>query len=165
VAFKVKTDNLKATVAAIQNLARKEVLVGVPASKAPREADPSQPSEEVNNAYLSLIHNNGSPANNIPARPFLIPGIESVKPEIKGGMRQAAEFGLVGNSVAMDNALREVGRIAREAVILKITEGPFAPLAPATLAARRRRNFKGDKPLIVTGQLRAAQTFVIRDKD
>jgi hypothetical protein len=46
-----------------------------------------------------------------------------------------------------------------------ITAGQgFAPLAAATLAARRRKGRTGTKPLIDTGQLRRAITYVLRRK-
>lgn len=51
----------------------KEVLIGIPMSTTER------PDGEITNAELGYIHEYGAPEANIPARPFLIPGVESVK--------------------------------------------------------------------------------------
>ncbi len=56
------------------------------------------------------------------------------------------------------------GLMGQDAVRGKITSGPFVPLAPATLRARKAKGRTGEKPLIDTGQLRAAYTYVIRAK-
>ena len=71
---------------------------------------------------------------------------------------------LKGDADAGDKALHSAGLIAQNAVRNKITEGPFVPLAPMTLAKRKARGRTGEKPLIDSGAYRNAQTYVIRPK-
>lgn len=178
------TDNSKAISAAIKALSEKRVLVGVPGAKTTRQPEPGQPAPAINNAELAYIHENGAPEANIPARPFLRPGIEAAKDEITKGLEKAGRAAFAGNASEVDRQLTRVGLIAQAAVREKITDGPFVPLAPATILARLRRGRKGQldpsiygkgaiasdehaaatgmRPLVDTGQLRAAINFVIR---
>lgn len=155
--------NLRATIAA---LAKRQVLVGVPASTAGRSDGP------IDNATLGYIHEFGSPAANIPARPFLHPGVASVGAKIAARLRVAAKLALDGKKSNLDRALTAVGLLAQNAVRAKITAGPFEPLSPRT-RRKRERKLKGEKltasladrrPLIDTGALRRAITYVIRDR-
>ena len=56
----------------------------------------------------------------------------------------------------------------RDAIKAKITDGPFEPLKPSTIAARkskRKSRSNADiKPLIDTGALRNSISYVIRDE-
>ena len=153
----VKLDKLPEVIEGILSLVECEVLVGVPESKAPRKDEP------ITNAALAYIHENGSPARNIPARPFLRPGIAMVKGEIVKLLQEVASKALDGKKDMALSYLKRVGFAAVKGVQAKITDGPFAPLAQSTLASRRSRGFKGTKPLIVTGQLRRSITYVIRE--
>jgi phage gpG-like protein len=155
-------DNLAKVSKAIEVLASKRVMVGVPADKAARKDGP------INNAALAYVHNNGAPEINLPARPFMEPGIESVKTDIRAGIGKAGEFALEGRPDAVERQYHRVGAIGRDAIKAKITDGPFVPLAPATIAARKRkrksRNNVDVKPLIDTGALRNSISYVIRDE-
>lgn len=189
----VKRNDLDAVVKALQELASKEVMVGIPASTAEREEDDSSP---LNNAELGYIHENGSPVQNIPARPFLVPGVESQMDSITSHMEKAMRAALKGDSTKLDNELNAVGLVASTGARYEIQHGDFVPLKPATVLNRRknrktksmrdseRRYLKlfgkaasdvdvpidyiglqedsGIQPLINTGQLRDAITYVIR---
>lgn len=178
------TDNSKVISAAIRDLASRRVLVGVPAEKTHRDAAPGQPAPAINNAEIAYIHEHGAPEANIPARPFLQPGVDSVRDRLVKKLESAGRAALVGDPDTVDRRLTEVGLIAQAAVRNKITDGPFVPLAPATIRARLRRGHAGKldpsiygkgaiasdehaaatgmRPLIDSGQLRAAINFVIR---
>ena len=52
-------DNTAAVLRTVQEMAKKRVLIGIPAEKAARKGDP------ITNASLGYIHENGSPARNI----------------------------------------------------------------------------------------------------
>lgn len=157
---------------AIHLLAASRVMVGIPATTALRRSEPGQPST-INNAALAYIHEHGSPEANIPARAFLKPGVQNAKNEISAGLKVAARLALEGRTDAVDRQLHRVGMMGRDAVKAKITAGPFVPLKPATIAARRRRS-AGSKyrrkatsaadvrPLIDTAQMRNAINYVIR---
>lgn len=144
---------------AVRGLTKLQVLVGVPAEKAPR-----QEGTPINNAALAYIHNYGSPVANIPARPFMEPGIKDANAKIAEGMKLAAQASLEGKKEETTKGLVRVGLVAQNSIKRRITTGPFAPLKPGTIAARRRRGRTGTKPLLDTGAMRNSITFVIRAK-
>lgn len=138
-----------------------DVLVGVPNDKTERkEAD----SEGMNNATLAYIHDNGSPAANIPARPFMRPGIEEARDKIVSALRTGAKQALQGKEQGVERALNIAGLTAQSSIRGTINEGIGPELADSTLAARRARGRKGTKPLVDTGQLRNAINYVVRKK-
>jgi hypothetical protein len=178
--LKVSTNNLPKLKERLKSLMINEVLVGVPSDNAERKD-----SNEPNNAMLAYIHDNGSPAQNIPARPFMRPGIERAKTGIVKAMEIGAKSCLNGANDAPDVALHQVGLIAQRSIRGRINEGIAPPLAAATLRARiasgraakgakaelARREQGGmpsatasAKPLIVTGQLRNSINYAIRKK-
>jgi hypothetical protein len=157
----VVRDDLAKVAAGIALLATSRVLVGVPAAETNRKAEDGKPPK-ITNAGIAYVQDLGSPELNIPARPFLRPGVEAVQGQIEHRMKQAGDAALNGKPDVVDRALHAVGLIAQASVRKKIVDGPFIPLAPATLAARRRKGFAGTKPLTVTGQLRNAISYVIR---
>lgn len=157
----IVTDHVAEIEAAIRALAQQQVLVGIPAEKAGRD---SEKGGEINNAALGYIHDRGMPTQNIPARPFLEVGIADADIEINAGMERAAGAALDGDISAVTKNLVAVGIVASTSVKMKIQSGPFVPLKPATIRARQRAGFSGTKPLIRTGQLRNAVTFVLRKR-
>lgn len=143
-------------------LFKKDVLVGVPNESPKRKAE-GEAVGPMNNATLAYIHDNGSPAANIPARPFMQPGIASAKERIVSTLLAGAKANIAGNTEAIENALHKTGLIAQAQIRSKINEGIAPELAPRTLAARRARGRTGTKPLIDTGQLRNSINYVIRE--
>ncbi|MEE3504838.1 hypothetical protein QN399_00925 [Pseudomonas sp. 10C3] len=160
--MKITVDRVSQVLASIQELAGKQVLVGIPATKASRDNEDKSP---LNNAQIGYIMENGSPIANIPARPSLIPGVEDQMESITAHLEKAAKAAMSGNAEKVDDELNATGLIAQAGVRNRITNGDFAPLAKSTLAARRKRGRTGVKPLIDTSQLRNAMTYVIRKKD
>ena len=160
----VTRDSVKQTLEAIRSLTLNRVLVGIPSSTATREPDPEDP-QPIDNATIGYLMENGSPANNIPERPFLVPGVAAVDDEIADRYRAGADAVMTGRASSLDATHTTVGIIAENSVKRKITMGPFAPLAPATLAERKRRGREGERPLIDTGQLRRAVTHVVRPRN
>jgi hypothetical protein len=161
----VKTikDMTPQVMSAIRLLATCRVMVGVPAENAFRSPDPSDPGvTPPNNAEIAYINEFGEPAARIPPRPFLVPAIETMKPEIVQRLGKAADFAIRGQPEKVDQAFHALGLRAQAAVRRKITQGPFQPLASYTLYRRRQRGHKGAKPLIETGKLRQAITYIIR---
>lgn len=164
------TDTVSALMAALKALDAREILVGVPADDSPRPpmagngSNARTDTDGINNATLAYIQNFGSPANNIPAREFMEPGILSAQDRITKALAATGRAALDGDLAAIDKGFNAVGLIAQSAIRNKITDGPFEALKPATLAARRRSGFKGTRPLIVSGQLRSSITYVIRER-
>lgn len=159
----VKIDHVKAVLASIRSLTANQVLVGVPSTTAEREPDPDDP-QPLTNAEIGYIQENGAPEANIPARPFLKPGVTEAVPDIAARYEKGARAVLDGRMASIDQVHAHVGLIAQNAVRRKITDGPFAPLKESTLAKRRARGRTGEKPLIDTGALRNSLTYVIRPK-
>lgn len=163
--------------AALKRLASASVLVGIPQSA------PARTDGQATNALLGYVHEHGAPDLNIPARPFLRPGIRDQQPAITRYLRQAANAAIEGDQIRMEHALRAAGESGVKGATSKITVGPFTPLSPRTIAARLRKTQAGRtrlrrmraagqdiaawgatnlKPLIDTGQLRRAITYVLR---
>jgi hypothetical protein len=154
----VKTDRVKRIARALEVLPGKQVLVGVPEERSARPEE----NDDVSNATLGYIHEFGAPEANIPARPFLIPGIRDGRGKFSRYLKQAAAGALDSEAKTLENALGAAGQVAASSVQRKITTGPFAPLAASTLARRRARGRTGTRPLIDTGALRRAITWVVR---
>ena len=151
VSVTLNTDKL---LAALRILTKTKVLVGVPSdTEQPHLGDNPGTNERVettpgkkpiSNAALAYIHSKGEPALNIPARPFLLPGLEEAKDKIKERFEHAAQMAFQGDAEAVDNDFDIIGLIAQNAVRKKIQEGIPPPLQPSTVAARARRR-KGPK--------------------
>lgn len=155
----VTKDRVAEVLAQVKALTRDRVLVGVPADKAGRNE-----GEPITNPEIAYINDRGAPELNIPARPFMVPGVERELGRITKRMRSGAVRALNGDKDAAQQTFVAVGLIAQAAIRKRIDEGPFVPLSPVTLANRRARGRSGTKPLIDTGQLRNAITFVIRKR-
>ncbi|SEI98862.1 hypothetical protein SAMN04244579_02714 [Azotobacter beijerinckii] len=185
---KVTRDNVAMVLESIKQLAGQEVLVGIPATQAERSDGDSSP---LNNAQLVYIHENGSPARNIPARPFLVPGIDEQLQSIRPHLQKAASAAMDGNADRVQVELNAAGLIAADGARHKINFGDFEPLSPETVRNRHRsrgtqsmreaerqyldliaqgsapeqaQSETGIRPLINTGQLRNSITYVIRKK-
>lgn len=183
-----RVDNAQAILDALRSLTKKDVLVGIPSEDSEREDVP------FGNAGIGYVNEYGSPAQNIPPRPHLIPGVKSVEEQTVPQLKAAAQAALDGNAAGAERALNRAGTLAANGVRRYMTITGFTPLADSTVEARARRGRKGAKaelarrsadgklnatnpdsgqlisnenvrPLIDTGQYRRAITYVVRDKD
>jgi hypothetical protein len=171
----VKVDKMAEIVEAMNSLVKKAVLVGIPADNNERNDD-----APMDNATLGYLHETGSPAANIPARPFLLPGVANAQERFEPYLQKAADAALEGKPRRVDDHLASAGIIASQAAKTELTNGDHAPLAISTLRARARKGRKGAaqelasraagnapdnnnaRPLIDTGQMRNAITYVLR---
>lgn len=174
--LEVKIDDMAKIVDSINSLVKRSVLVGIPASEASREDEDSP----MDNATLGYLHETGSPAANIPARPFLIPGVLDAQDKYEPQLKKAANAALTGSRKKIDDHLNAAGIIASQSAKDMLENGDHAPLAISTLRARARKGRKGAaeelasraagnapnaanaRPLIDTGQMRNAITYVLR---
>lgn len=172
-----RIDNAQAVLDSLKALANKDVLVGIPADASDREAG------KFGNAGIGYINEKGSPAQNIPARPHLVPGVRSVDAQTLPHLKTAARAALDGDTAAAESSLNRAGTVAANGVKRYITTAGFVPLADSTVAARAARGRKGSKaelvsraagnapdnanarPLIDTGEYRRAVTHVVRNKN
>jgi phage gpG-like protein len=157
-------DMLAEVMSQIRELTKTEVLVGIPDANAGRDPEPGEKHEPISNAEIGYVMEFGMPEKNIPARPFLVPGVQDARDRIGQQLETGARKALAGDPNAADITLNKAGLTAQNAVRAKIEEGPFVPLAPRTLAQRKKRGRTGEKPLIDTGQLRKSITYVIVEK-
>lgn len=142
----------------IKKFRRDEVLVGIPEETAERREN-----APINNATLLAINNFGSPANNIPARPVMQIGIRNAQNEIAEAFKVGAKSALSKGVSSLPNTYNRVGIIASNSVKKAInSQEGIEPPSQATLQAREASGFKGEKALIVTGQMRNAITYVVR---
>lgn len=154
----VPVDNTRQLKKALEALAKKELLVGYPEGGTPRK------QKGLGNPDLAYLNEHGSPAQNIPPRPFLEPGLESVKDELAQHLTSAALAALDGNPEGMNRGFEATGLKAVSGIRNYITTGVPPALSPVTLILRRRRGIRGTKPLIASGQMLGALTYVVKDK-
>ena len=172
----------------LEALTRKEVYVGIPAEASSRPGDGS-----INNAELLYIHTHGvrrkemrdemdammdtgmkysqahklyirehgSPMLSIPPRPVLQPAIEDNKEYIGQLLAEAGKAILQGDAAAGETKLHNAGDFAaaRAKEWFENPQNGWPPNSPRTI---RRKG--SDQPLVDTGEMRKAITYVVRDK-
>lgn len=169
-------DKVDGLVERLEALTGNRILIGIPSENAGREDTP------MDNASIGYVNEFGSPAQNIPPRPFLQPGVRDAIPVIEPRLRASCVAALTGNRDQVVKHMMAIGILAQNAVRAKITNGPFLPLADSTVAERARRGRKGAikelarrangeapstdlaKPLLDTGTLRRAISYVLRGR-
>lgn len=182
--LKVKQDRVAEVLAGIDALTGNKILIGIPATNAGRTDTP------MDNASIGYVQEFGSPAQNIPPRPFLLPGVRDAQDRVIGRLRQSLLYAMAGKKETTIRALHAVGMTAASAVKMRMRTGPFMPLSDATIYKRAHRNTttgkagsrKGAlkeierrsqglspssefaKPLIDTAALLKAVTYVLRGK-
>lgn len=148
-----KVDNTEQLVKGLESLTKQDVLIGLPQSA------PSRRTSTITNAELAFIHSKGSPINNIPPRPFLEPSIEHNLQAILAGQKQILNLALKGQTAALPAGFAALGLLGQNLAKRWFTDSRngWAPNTPATIARKG-----SDKPLIDTGALRQAITYVVR---
>tara|TARA_Y100001954_G_scaffold167695_1_gene178039 strand:+ start:18386 stop:18925 length:540 start_codon:yes stop_codon:yes gene_type:complete len=158
---------------AMRALTMQSVLVGIPG-----EGGRSDEDSDLTNAEIGFIHEKGSPANNIPARPFLTPGIRAAHPQIVDQLRAAGKAALEGKVSGVNSSLERAGIIAQNSVRAQFVDNDWAELDEKTLKRRpviqrddegkptkhgKSRQERGAvNPLLDSGQLRKAVTYVVK---
>lgn len=156
--LKVTADFTKDFNNSIKELKDTQVLVGIPESDSSRSD-----GSPISNAALLAINNFGSPMNNIPARPVMQIGIKNSQDKIAEQFKNVAQNILSKGSSAIDIFYERAGIIAANSIKKAITDQEgFPGPAASTLRARKAKGFLGQSSLIVTGQMRAAITHVLR---
>lgn len=149
--LKVIKDNTARVVRDVEKLKGAALLVGVPQSEAQRGEG------GLSNAEIAMINEFGSPMQNIPPRPFLLPAIEKNKDEIVAFIKDCVTT--LGEN-RQRQALVKAGLLAQSKVKAYILDsGNFKPLSPVTIA---RRKDGRDKPLVDTAQLLNSVNFIVK---
>lgn len=152
----ITVDKVPQVLEGLRYLDTHRVMVGIPSAKAGRKEGP------INNAALGFIHENGAPEVNIPARPWLIPGVATATAPIAERFKVAGTAALEGQIDRVQKIFMAIGLMGQNAAKAKIRTGPFAPLSPRTIAKRKARGVTRTKPLIDTAQMLNAVSFVVR---
>lgn len=155
---RIVKDRVGAVLKGVRALTTKEVLVGIPSTTAGRTDTP------INNAEIGYLMETGSPAQNIPERPFLVPGVENAQDKFIPHLKAAGLSALEGKTALIERDFDRAGIVAANAVKAKIADGDFTPLSPRTLQKRRAKGRTSEKPLNDTGKMREAVGHVIRKK-
>lgn len=116
----------------------------------------------ITNAQLGALLNYGNPHNTlfghpapVPARPWLIPGVESATQDIIDTIQDA-----VAHGATLDNTMEQIGAFAAGATQTYMTDLKEPPNSPYTIEQKGSSN-----PLIDTGALRQSITWkVTKDK-
>lgn len=186
--LKQKGSGLAGICKELENLSKKEILVGIPEEEATRKND-----DAINNAELLYIHTHGvrnkimreemqsniekgmkyskvhslylkehgSPLLNIPPRPVLEPAIENSKEIIAQQLKAVSVSALNMNVSETEANLHKVGMLAQSAAQnwFENPKNNWVPNAKSTIKK------KGSNiPLVDTNELRKSITYVLRDK-
>jgi len=123
-------------------------MVGIP-STAPRPVDKKTKKPlAINMASLALIHERGSAANNIPARPFMKQTRQRAEGRFARLLRRLYKQ-VVNGKVNTINGLSKLGVAYEGEMKNTFLVGQFTPNKPATI---KRKG--SSRPLIDTGHLR-----------
>lgn len=144
---------------AIEILTNTDILVGVPESRNSRTED-----QGIGNAGIGYISENGSPVNNVHARPWRAPGVKRVQKQIEDYMKQAGQRALEGKAAAVQALFETTGLLVQNSMRGVIQAGIPPKLKEKTLAARRRRGRTGTTPLIDTAKFLRSITYVLRKR-
>lgn len=157
----------------IKKLAEKSVYVGIRGGgeRKPLEAFSKSKSRKVKksaakeptNAEIAYVNEFGSPADNIPPRPFLFPAINKQKEKVERIFEKNLKVALTNlNPSHIDKTLEAVGTLVRDTAKLNITDSiNMTPLSPVTIKRRKEAGFAGTKPLRQTGQLVGSIEYVV----
>lgn len=140
----------------------KRVVIGIPGDSMHAAEKGEAP---ISNAVLGYRFEHGDPETNLPARPHLVPGVESIRDQAHARYQAGLKAAFLGDLAAPEKALHAIGILAVNAVQAQITEGAFAPLAERTIRGRLRRGRTGTKPLLDTGQYRRSFQYVVTSRN
>lgn len=154
-------DNFNRIVKALNFMETNEVYVGISDETTTREK-----GEPVTNAELLFIHTNGSPVNNIPARPVIEPAIKDDKDRLAQMMDSAFEKAEKGKFNEALDKLKLAGMRAQNVCRAWFTnpKNGWPPNSPSVQERKRAKGSTDPKPLIDTGELRKSITYFVRTK-
>lgn len=112
-------------------------------------------------AYQMYLHTYGSPRWQSPPRPIIEPAIAANKEPIAEELGAAAKAALSGSESTCTQHLQRAGMMGQNAARNWFDDprNNWPPNAPSTVAAKG-----SDRPLIDTGQLRKAITYIVGEK-
>ena len=127
------------------------VNVGVPEGKREEDGTPV--------AMIAAVHEFGSPSQGIPERPFLRVAVQRNRQKYVR-LNRINLVKMLRGQATVEQALGQLGEMAKGDVQTEIRSGVFAPLKEAT---KKRKG--SDKPLIDTGQMVQSIAWELGDKN
>jgi hypothetical protein len=180
--LEVLVDNSQMVANAIKRLANTTVMVGIPSDQEQPHYDETggqakgtqkRTDTPIGNANIGYIHETGAPAVNIPARPWLSPGVRNNQRQWTAYMVRAGQLSFQGKPDAADKAWHAAGMNAVTGVKDRIQSNIPPPLSDVTVARRRQRSAGSSyrrkattasdtTALIDTAQLINSVSYVVR---
>lgn len=182
-----KIDRMGEVAKILDEIDRQDVLIGIPEEKSSRNSQDVNNAElgyvlahgvyrdqartEINkNQQLGMTHSQaveaylmstGDPLFKIPPRPFLEPAIDANKENIATQQGKVLKSALENKREQARAELVKLGLYGQRVVKDWFTnsENNWPPNAPSTIARKG-----SDRPMIDTGQLRNAITYVLRQR-
>lgn len=127
------------------------VNVGVPEGKREEDGTPV--------AMIAAVHEFGSPSQGIPERPFLRVAVQRNRQKYVR-LNRINLVKMLRGQATVDQALGQLGEMAKGDVQTEIRNGDFAPLKPATI---KRKG--SSRPLIDTGQMVQSIVWELGDRN
>lgn len=133
------------------------LLIGIPQKKTTRE------DEAITNAELLFIHTNGSPINNVPARPVIEPALEDDMERLTSMLKDFANEAIKGNFEEAQKQLEKTGMRAQNVCRNWFTnaDNNWPENAPSVRERKIKKGSTEPKPLIDTGELRKSIIYVV----
>lgn len=133
------------------------LLIGIPQKKTTRE------DEAITNAELLFIHTNGSPINNVPARPVIEPALEDDMERLTSMLKDFANEAIEGNFEEAQKQLERTGMRAQNACRNWFTnaDNNWPENAPSVRERKIKKGSTEPRPLIDTGELRKSIIYVV----
>lgn len=127
------------------------VNVGVPEGKREEDGTPV--------AMIAAVHEFGSPSQGIPERPFLRAAVQRNRQKYVR-LNRINLVKMLRGQATVEQALGQLGEMAKGDVQTEIRSGDFALLKPATI---KRKG--SSRPLIDTGQMVQSIAWELGDKN
>lgn len=133
------------------------LLIGIPQKKTIRE------DEAITNAELLFIHTNGSPINNVPARPVIEPALEDDMERLTSMLKDFANEAIEGNFEEAQKQLEKTGMRAQNVCRNWFTnaDNNWPENAPSVRERKIKKGSTEPRPLIDTGELRKSIIYVV----
>lgn len=158
--IEVTYDGFKQMMNGLDWIENSGVYVGVPEDESSRE------DEDITNAELLFIHTNGSPINNVPARPVIEPALREDSVRLSSMLGKAFVYALQGKFEFASEQLKKTGMRGQNVARAWFTnpKNNWPPNAPSVVRAKLRKGSTNPRPLIDTGELRRSITYVIYER-
>lgn len=160
VEIEVTKDGFKQMMEGLDWIEKSGVYIGIPEDESSRE------DEDITNAELLFIHTNGSPINNVPARPVIEPALREDSERLSSMLGKAFVYALQGKFEFASEQLKKTGMRGQNVTRAWFTnpKNNWPPNAPSVVRAKLKKGSTNPRPLIDTGELRRSITYVIYER-